>query len=128
MSNPIIFVSNQRIKEGKFAEYSQLYRQVAGMTEASKPGTAAHLAYANEDGSQVSIIHIFPDVEAMEAHMHGVDELAKKASEYMEIAGFEIYGEPGEKILERMMQAAGGQIPLHIKPLTVGGYIRLKSV
>jgi hypothetical protein len=33
MSEPIVFISSQRIKEGKLDEYKQLSRHVAGMTE-----------------------------------------------------------------------------------------------
>lgn len=127
MSEPIIFISHQRIKQGKLDAYTQNYRQVAEMTERTKPGTVAHLAYAGEDGSAVSIVHIFPDAESMEVHMHGVGELAKKAYEFMEIVSFEIYGQPGDRALEMMQQAAGGGITLSIKPNRLGGYIRLKS-
>jgi len=79
MSEPIIFISNQRVKEGKLEGYKQYYRQVAEQAKANKPGTVVHLAYHNEEGSELSIIHIFPDAEAMELHMKGVDKLAKKA-------------------------------------------------
>jgi hypothetical protein len=126
MSEPIIFISNQRVKEGKLEEYKLYYRQVAEQAKANKPGTVAHLAYLNEEGSELSIIHIFPDAEAMELHMKGVDELAKKAYEYVEILGFEIYGKSAETVLERMMQIVGSQIALNIKPQLIGGYIRFK--
>ena len=127
MSNPIIFISNQKIKAGQLEEYKKNYLQVAEMTEVTKPGTAAHLAYLNEDGTKASIVHIFPDAESMEAHMRGVDELAKKAYQFMEIESFEIYGRPSDKILAGMMQIAGSGVTLDIKPQSVGGYIRLKS-
>jgi hypothetical protein len=126
MSNPIIFVSNQRIKDGKLEEYKKNYLQVAAMTEATKPGTAAHLAYLNEDGTKASIVHIFPDAESMELHMKGVDELAKKAYQFMEIESFEIFGRPSDNILAGMMQIAGSGVTLDMKPQSVGGYIRLK--
>ena len=126
MSNPIIFVSNQRIKAGKLEEYKKNYLQVAAMTEATKPGTAAHLAYLNEDGTKASIVHIFPDAESMELHMKGVDDLAKKAYQFMEIESFEIYGRPSDNILAGMMQIAGSGVTLEMKPQSVGGYIRLK--
>jgi hypothetical protein len=125
MSEPIIFISNQRVKEGKLEEYKLYYRQVAEQTKANKPGTVAHLAYLNEAGSELSIIHIFPD--AMELHMKGVDELAKKAYEYVEILSFEIYGKPADTVLERMMQIVGSRIALNIKPQLIGGYIRVSS-
>lgn len=127
MSKPIIFISNQRVKEGKLDGYKQYYRQVAEMTEANKPGTVAHLAYANEDGTAVSIVHIFLDAESMELHMLGVDELAKKAFEFMEIVSFEIYGRPSDTVMDMMMQIAGSGVALSIKPQPIGGYIRLKT-
>jgi quinol monooxygenase YgiN len=96
MSEPIIFISNQRVKEGKLEGYKHYYRQVAEQARQNKPGTVAHIAYHNEEGTELSIIHIFPDAEAMELHMKGVDELAKKAYEYVEILSFEIYGQPTE--------------------------------
>jgi len=127
MSEPIVFISNQRVKKGKLDGYKQYYRQVAEMTEANKPRTVAHLAYANEDGTAVSIVHIFPDAESMELHMLGVDELAKKAFEFMEIVSFEIYGRPSDIVLDMMMQIAGSGVALSIKPQPIGGYIRFKS-
>lgn len=126
MSEPIIFISNQRVKEGKLEEYKLYYQQVAEQAKADKPGTVAHLAYLNEVGSELSIIHIFPDAESMELHMIGVDELAKKAYEYVEILSFEIYGKATEAVLERMMQIVGSGIAVNIKPQLIGGYIRFK--
>jgi hypothetical protein len=126
MSNPIIFISHQRIKEGKLEEYKKNYLQVAAMTEATKPGTAAHLAYLNEDGTEASIVHIFPDAESMELHMKGVGELAKKAYQFMEVESFEIYGTLSDNILAGMVQIAGSGVKLNLKPQSVGGYIRLK--
>ena len=127
MSEPIIFISHQKVKEGKLEGYKQYYRQVAEQAKAEKPGTIAHLAYLNEDGSELSIIHIFPDAEAMELHMKGVDQLAKKAYEYVEILSFEIYGKPTEAVLENMMQIVGSGIALNIRPQLIGGYIRFNS-
>ena len=126
MSEPIIFISHQRVKEGKLEGYKQHYRQVAEQAKAEKPGTIAHLAYHNEEGSELSIIHIFPDAASMEAHMKGVDQLAKKAYEYVEILSFEIYGKPTDTVLENMMQIVGSRIALNIKPQLIGGYIRFK--
>jgi hypothetical protein len=127
MSAPIVFISNQRIKEGKLEEYQQYYRQVAEMTQAKKPGTVAHLAFANEDGTEASIVHVFPDAESMELHMQGVDELAQKAYEFMEIVSFVIYGRPSDMVLDTMRRIAGSGVALSVKPQNLGGYIRLKS-
>ena len=127
MSEPIIFISNQRVKEGKLEGYEHYYRQVAEQARQHKRSTLAHLAYHNEAGTELSIIHIFPDAEAMELHMKGVDELAKKAYEYVEILSFEIYGKPTDTVLENMMQIVGSGITLNIRPQRIGGYIRFNA-
>lgn len=127
MSEPIIFISNQKIREGKLEEYKALYREVVQRVKDSKPGTVAHLAYVNESGTQASIVHMFPDAEAMELHMQGVDERAQRASELVEYAGFVVYGRPTPRTLEIMQRAAGGKIPLELKNQPIGGYIRLQS-
>jgi hypothetical protein len=127
MSEPIIFISHQRVKEGKLEGYKHYYRQVAEQAKAEKPGTIAHLAYLNEEGAELSIIHIFPDAASMEAHMKGVDKLAKKAYEYVEILSFEIYGKPTDAVLENMMQIVGSGITVNIRPQLIGGYIRVSS-
>lgn len=127
MSEPIVFISNQRIKDGKLDGYKQYYLQVAELTEANKPGTIAHLAYVNEDGTEASIVHIFPDSESMELHMQGVGEIAKKAFEFVEVVSFEIYGRPSDAVVETMKKIAGSGVTLNIKPQAIGGYIRFKS-
>jgi hypothetical protein len=63
----------------------------------------------------------------MELHMIGVDELAKKAYEYVEILSFEIYGKPNDTVVERMMQIVGSGITVNIRPQLIGGYIRVSS-
>jgi hypothetical protein len=75
----------------------------------------------------VSVIHIFPEAESMERHMFGVDELARKAFEYMEIVSFEIYGRPSEKTLAMMTKAANSGVAMSFKPDNIGGFLRLKN-
>jgi quinol monooxygenase YgiN len=124
MSEPIVFISNQRIKPGKLEGYKEYYRQVAEFTEANKPGTVAYLGYLNEAGGEATIVHVFPDAESMERHMRGVGKIAEKAGEFMEIVSWQIYGRPNNAVLEAMLKIAGPKVTLSIKPQPIGGYIR----
>ena len=80
-----------------------------------------------EDGSNVQencVIHTFPDAKAMEDHMFGVDELARKARDYMEIVSMDIFGSPSEQVLNFIKQVAGSGVVVNIKPNWIGGYFR----
>lgn len=127
MSEPIVFISHSRIKEGKLDGFKQYNRPGAEWIEANKPDTVAFLVYVNEDGTEVSIIHVFPDGDAMSLHMQGVGDRAKGAYEFLEPVSIEIYGTPTEAVLEMMKQITGSGVALSLNPQSLGGYIRLTS-
>jgi hypothetical protein len=127
MSEPIIFISNQKIKAGKFEDYKRHYQQTVELIKANKPGTLAHLAFSDKDGTNASIIHVFPDAESLEFHLQGAGDLAQKAFEFMDIVSIELYGRPSDAVLAGMQQIAGSGVELNLKPQNLGGYLRLKA-
>ena len=96
---------------------------------AEKPGTVAFLQYLNEEGTELSIVHVFPDADAFDRHGEGVAERAKAAFEFIEPISRELYGMPNEKALAMMtaIRPPGApEIEFHHKPKHMGGYIRFK--
>jgi quinol monooxygenase YgiN len=128
MSEPIVFVSTHRIKEGKLDGFKQLSREMTPLIEAGKPNTVFFQPYLNEEGTEVTIVHVFPDADAMDLHFQGADERSEKAYEFIQPQHFEIYGTPSDQVLAMMRQAATGpEIDLIVKPQHLGGFIRLTS-
>ena len=74
MSKPIVFISHNKLKEGKLKAYTKLYREVVENIEKEKPGTLIHLAFVDEDNSSVTMRHLFPDADAMDDHMKGAGD------------------------------------------------------
>jgi hypothetical protein len=66
--------------------------------ETEKPQTLMNLAFVNQEGTEVSFMHAFADIEGMRLHWQGADEQAQQAYEYVEPIGFEICGSAGEQI------------------------------
>jgi quinol monooxygenase YgiN len=128
MSEPIVFISHLRIKEDKLDGFKHSFRQGAELIEASKPGTVVFLGYVNEDGTELTVVHVFPDGDAMELHWQGAAERTKASSELLETVSFEIYGKPSDKILEMMKEEIerSGAV-LRVQPQPLGGYIRFRS-
>jgi quinol monooxygenase YgiN len=65
MSDPIVLITRNSVKEGKLEEFERFYVEGAKTLKREKPGTVAFLAYASEDGAEVTIVHVFPDADAM---------------------------------------------------------------
>jgi hypothetical protein len=126
MSGPIVFISHNRLKAGTLERFRDFYRTEVEVIKAEKPGTLTHLAYVNEDGTEVSFVHIMADADALDAHLQGIQTRVNASAEFVESKGYEIYGTPTTATLETMRgYAATNQVPLRIFPDQVGGYLRL---
>ena len=126
MSEPIIFISHFKIKEGKLDGFKQLHQKVVEQIKADKPGTVVFLHYLNEEGTEYSVVHVFPDAEAMDRHTEGAGERAKAAFEFIEPTRREIYGTPSDQILAMLRPPDGSGIKFNHMPQPIGGYIRFK--
>lgn len=126
MAEPIVFISTHKIRDGKLDEFKEQYRKGATVIEEEKPGTVAFLAYLNDDETEVSTVHVFPDADAMERHMDGVGDRAKRAAEYLEFHKLEVWGSPSDDVLEMMQQAPESGVTLSVMPQFVSGYLRLR--
>ncbi len=124
MTDPIIFISRNRIKDGRVADFRQHYSDSLPATVANKPGTLVQLAYESEDATRVDIIRLFPDADALDMQLRGADERSKRTYEFIEPVSVEIYGTPSPFALEMMKKVAGAGIEVTIKPQFTGGFIR----
>jgi quinol monooxygenase YgiN len=127
MFAPIVFISHHRIKPGMLDNYIQLYREVVEEIQASKPGTLSHSAYTNEDGSEVSHVHVIQDADAMDIHLQGVSDRTKLAYQYIEPRTMELYGPVSENTLEMFTKIAASGVTVTYYPEYHGGYLRLVS-
>lgn len=80
ISETVVFISTHKFKESKLDRFRDRNRQAAQFTKANRPGTVAFLTYLNEDGSEVSIVHVFPDAEAMEQQDADLHDQAQRAA------------------------------------------------
>jgi hypothetical protein len=128
VAEPIVFISHSTFKEGMFAGYRDMSREVTPLIERDKPGTVVFLQYASDDDSELHIVHVFPDADAMTRHLEGANERVAKALEFIDVVGYEIYGSPNEDVLERMQGfAKESGATLTVRPHHIGGYLRLAA-
>jgi quinol monooxygenase YgiN len=126
MDKPIVFISHLRVKEGQLEGFRAVQRSGVPQLETDKPSTLVFLAYLNETGGEVSIVHMFVDAAAMDAHFQGAQERTSQAYQYVLPVSWEVYGRPSHGALEWLRgaaQAAG--VELTIRPAFEVGFLRL---
>ncbi len=126
MAEPIAFISHFRVKPGKAAAVREMFAAGASQLAVAKPQTAAFLGYLDQDGTRLTIVHLFPDAGAMDIHFEGADQRSQAAYELFEPSGWEIYGEPSPGALEVISgEATEAGVPLALAPDWLGGFSRL---
>jgi len=126
MSGPIVFISHFKIKEGKFDDVKELSENVTKFIEANKPETVGFLQFSNADGTELSIIHVFPNAEAFDKHNEGAGERSNKAFEFITPTGREIYGVPSDQAMAILTPPEGSGISITHMPKNIDGYLRIK--
>ena len=124
MSEPIVFISRNKIKEGKADEFRRHYQGSIQPILSGKPNTFAQLGFEDEEGTEFTVVRVFPNADALDQQIQGADERTKKAYEYIEPTAIEILGRPNPATLEKMTKIAGSGIVVSICPGYLGGFIR----
>ena len=127
MSEPFIFINSFEIKEGKLEGLRHFLGEFFTTVEANEPRLLGINAYVNEDGTEVSFVHVHPDAASMEHHEKVAHEHTERARrEFLDATtSLQVYGQPSDVLLEGTRQLAGTGVPLSVKPEDLGGFTRL---
>jgi hypothetical protein len=129
MPGPFIFIATNRLKPGALDAESRRVPELCNFIEANEPRLLAFNEYADDDGTEVSVVQVHPDVESMEFHMGVVRAHAERAyAETLEATtSFQVYGMPSAGMLDLLSRQAGTGPSLTIRRHYLGGFTRLMS-
>lgn len=125
MSDPIVYISRWRIKEGRTGDFEAMVREATPRLEAAKPRTLGFMQFLDDDGRGLTIIHVFADAEGFEAHLEGSGTRAQAAYELIEPVGFEMYGTPTDASWDAFRDILQAGHPFLRQPRFLAGFLRL---
>ena len=125
MPGPIVFISHSRVKDGALEGLRGFLAAGTPTLEADKQRTLAFLPYLSDDGTALSIVHVFADSGAFNAHLEGVSERSAAADRFIETIGYDIYGQPDAAVLDLLRAGATRSgATLKVDPEGVAGFLR----
>ena len=129
MAGPFIFIATNKLKTGKLEAERGRVPGLVDFIQANEPRLVAFNEYANDEGTEVSVVQVHPDADSFEFHMGVVRERASRAYEETLDAttGIQVFGTPTETIFEMLRQAAGTGVQYTVKPHHLGGFVRSES-
>ena len=127
MAGPFIFISQSRIKEGRFDDFTRALRDMAQFVEVNEPRVIAFEAYLNDDSTEVTGVQIHPDADSMAYHMQIAFEKIMEFDQYLDTQSVEVYGVPNDAVLGMMRQVGDqfeSEMSVRVRTKPVGGFAR----
>jgi hypothetical protein len=129
VTEPIVYLSTWRIKDGKFDEYRRFYAEFIKVIDGRDRDVVAFYAFSNDDGTEITNVHVYPDQPTLDRHMTVIGEEMgllpgdlTSILEYMEPLGVQVYGTPQGQAaaMDDGLKEAG--VPFTGKPRYLGGF------
>jgi len=122
MSEPVAYVSTWRIKDGKFEDYRRFYAELVKIVDENEPRLTAFLTFANDDLTEITNVHVFPDRGTLDRHMDVLGEKMRllpggvtAVMRYLEPVRVEVFGTRGGKAARcRAQVLAAAQVLLAV--------------
>ena len=126
MGQPFIFIGTHRLQQGKLEAFRAAFSRLVDVVEKNEPQMIAFNGYANEDGTEVSVVQLHPDAASMATHMNVVREHVASAYEELleETRSIQVFGELDEPTRQMMQRLAGSNVSITVEPTPLGGFTR----
>jgi hypothetical protein len=129
MTAPFIFIGTYQIREGKFEAFKAYWESFLEDIEPKEPRLIAINMYANDDGTEVSVVQVHPDADSFLFHMGVAQEhIGTAYGEYLDPSStMQIFGPPNEATLAMVRQLSGDDVSVSIHPKIAGGFSRFAA-
>ena len=121
---PIVFISRNPVRPGMAEPLREFLAAGAAGLAGAKPNTKAFLAYLDDDGSRLTIVHAFGDAAGFAAHVEGSDHRSAVAAEFIESAMIEIYGPADAATLDAIRSGLAAGVRVEVRADFVAGFLR----
>jgi len=126
MAAPFMLVSTFKVKHGSLDDLRGYCPGITDLVQAKEPRVIALHIFLSDDGTELSTLHLHPDVASMEFHMQvqqdNWEETFSRSATMLEGVRVDFYGAlPPESALASFRRA-GSEVG--IKPVHLAGFTR----
>lgn len=117
MSESIVYVDRSRVHDGRLDELRTAMAELVAFVDDNEPEILAYNVYFDEDGEQMTVIHVHADPSTLEYHMEVAGPKFPPIGEFITLESIDVYGHPGEDIVRRLREKASelgtGKVSIH---------------
>lgn len=113
----LVYVDRSTVREGKLDELKSGMENLVAFVAEHEPEILAYNVYFNVDGDRMTVMHVHATPESLAFHMAVAGPEFPKVAEFITLERIDVYGRPGEEILDRLRAKASslgtGRVSVH---------------
>jgi quinol monooxygenase YgiN len=106
MSEPIVYVDQSEIRDGKLDDLKTAMNELVEFVEANEPRLIAYNVYFSEDPARMTVLHVHSDSASLELHMKVAGPLFPRFAQFIKLLTIDVYGKPNDDLVEQLRQKA----------------------
>jgi hypothetical protein len=120
MSEAIVYVDTADVREGSLEDLKKAIEELVAFIESNEPRIIAYNVYFNDEGTEMTVVHVHPDSASLEYHLEVAGPIFRRLVGLVTLSSIQVYGKPGERVLQQLQEKSrllgGGAVvvaPLH---------------
>jgi hypothetical protein len=102
MPQPIVYIDNSAIREGKLEQLEAAMKDLAAFVEARVPQLIFYGFFLNGERTEMTVVAIHPDSAALEFHLDVGRAEFQKFTDLIDLLRIDVYGQVSDAVLERL--------------------------
>jgi hypothetical protein len=129
VDGPVVYLSTWRVKAGKFDDYRRFYAELLQRISGPDRDVLAFYAFGNDDDTEITNVHVFPDAATLDRHMAVLQEQMglipgdlTSVLAFLEPVDIQVYGTPTGQALAMDQGLKDSGVPFSGKARFLGGF------
>lgn len=106
MPGSVVYIDHSEVREGKLEELKAGLKELAYFVEANEPQILAYQAYFNQEGTEVSVLHVHADAESLLFHMDVAGPAFAPFARLVSLVSIDVYGRVSDDLMRRLREKA----------------------
>src|SRR2546422_303794 len=102
----LVYVDTSDVREGALEELRSAIAELVEFVDAEVPDVLTYNVFFNDDGSQMTVVHIHPDSASLEYHLKIGAPAFRKFADLLTLSSIRVYGEPSERVMSELRNKA----------------------
>ena len=106
MTDSLVYVDTSRVRDGAHDKLRDAIRDLVEFIDVNESQLIAYNVYLDDDGSEMTVVHVHADAESLEYHMEVAGPAFRPFADLVTMSSIHVYGRPTEKTLSMLRDKA----------------------